>query len=203
MYCQKCGKEVMANAQFCSSCGAPASNVSQVQETGDPVLELKPVFVPLVTMLSVLPIQLFLTVWGAGFFGGIGMAAVKALELNLPPWFTFVFFGCLFFFGVPLFVYVVKKKSYAKTIHRFFTAKLDYYEGFFTIEEKTISYKNITEVNLRKGIFQRQYGLGTIFLSTPATGYSRGRSRSGIAIADIENPDEVYQHVKNLVGKFS
>ena len=81
---------------------------------------------------------------------------------------------------------------------------MEYYEGFFSVEEKTIRYKSITEVYLRKGVFQKMYGLGTIVLSTPATG-SQGanHSRSGIRVVDIENPDRVYTKIKELIGKAS
>jgi membrane protein YdbS with pleckstrin-like domain len=161
---------------------------------------LKPVFVGWVTALSIIPLQIFFTLWGGMFFGGFGMFAVKALKLPLPEWFTFVFFGCLFFFGIPFLAYISKKKTYAKTEYRFYRTRLDYYEGFFTVEEKTIDYRNITEVNLSKGIFQQKYRLGTIILSTPAAGYARTRAMSGIQIADIENPDEVYKQVKELIS---
>ena len=63
-------------------------------------------------------------------------------------------------------------------------------------------YKNITEVNLRKGIIQKKYGLGTMILSTPATN-SNAKARSGISVRDIENPDEAYRQIKELIGKCS
>jgi hypothetical protein len=53
---------------------------------------------------------------------------------------------------------------------------------------------------MRKGIIQKKYGLGTIILSTPATGIQRGRARSGIMILDIENTEEIYKKVQNLIG---
>lgn len=164
-----------------------------------PKFVLIPRFIPLVTILSILPLQLFFTVWGGGFFGGFGMFAVQALELDLPKWFTFVFFAMVFFLGIPILTYFASTRTYAKTEFRFFPDKLEYYEGFFAIEEKTIPYKNITEVNLRRGILQRKYGLGTIVLSTPATGFASGRARSGIRIYDIENPELNYQKIKNMV----
>jgi len=204
MYCPKCGKKIENGAKFCSNCGAQVTGGFSSRNSDTPVLTLKPVFVPLVTVFSILPLQIFFTLWGGMFFGGFGMFAAKALGLNLPLWFTFVFFGCLFFFGLPILAYISKKKNYEKTEYRFYNTKLEYYEGFFNIEEKTISYKNITEVYLRKGIFQRQYGIGTIVLLTPATGFqSSGRARSGIMVADIKNPDDAYRQIKELIQRFS
>lgn len=200
MYCRKCGKQVMKSSNFCSACGTAVSSGPTAKRSSRQTLVLKPKFLPIVTFFSVLPLQIFFTIWGALFFGGFGMFALQAFHLNLPTWFTFVFFGCAFFFAIPILAYVAKKNTYAKTEYRFCPTKLEYYEGFFSVEEKAINYSNITEVYLRKGIFQKKYGLGTIVLSTPAMGFSNGRARSGIMVADIENPDNVYQQVKELVG---
>ena len=204
MFCKKCGKEMKKDAKFCPNCGAQTSTGSQVEESQEPVFALRPVFVAWVTMLSLVPVQIFFSIWATLFLGVFGMFAVQGLKLGLPDWFTFVLFGCLSFFGFPIITYLAKKKSYEKTEYRFYNTKLEYYEGFFTIEEKTISYKNITEVYLKKSIFQRKCGLGTLILSTPATGdEGSGRARSGIRVADITNPDDVYKQVKELVRRVS
>ena len=193
------------DARFCASCGAPVSNVQGTQpqepDTGEPVLVLRPRFIGWVTVLNVLPIQLFITAWGGGFFGTLSMAAVKGLDLPLPPWFTFVFFGCLFFFGIPFLVYTAKKRTYAKTEYRFFRNHLEYVEGFWTAENKTIKYDKITETAMRRGIIQRKYGVGTLFLATPATGFQQGKAASGIRIRDVEEPEKIYEAVENLIGK--
>lgn len=189
MFCSKCGKEMADDAKFCASCGASVcgTQASRVEEpdTGEPLLVLRPRFIGWVTALSVLPIQLFMTVWGAGFFGGFGMFAVRGLGLPLPPWFTFVLFGSLFFFGIPFVAYNAKKRTYAKTEYRFYRDRLEYAEGFWTAENKTIRFNKVTETALRRGVIQRKYGLGTIFLSTPATGFQHGKTYSGIRICDI------------------
>lgn len=214
MYCSQCGKTINDDARFCQFCGTqtagadstnqPTANIAPQQpqpiDNDEPILELRPTFIGWVTALSVLPIQLFMTVWGAGFFGGFSMFAVKALKLPLPPWFTFVFFGCLFFFGIPLLVYTAKKRTYNDTVYRFYRDRLEYAEGFWTAENKTVRYDRITETAMRRGIIQRRYNLGTIFLATPATGFSQGRAMSGIRITDIENPQAVYGTIQELVG---
>lgn len=201
MYCRNCGREMQNDSSFCPGCGTAVADPlgPTIRESNIPVLALKPVFVPWAVMLSILPLHIFMTIWGGGFFGGFSMFAVQALGIDLPPGSTFAFFGALFFLAIPVITYTAQKKTYAKTEYRFYQTKLDYYEGFFTTEEKTIDYKTITEVNLVKGIVQKKYGLGTVILSTPATGFARGRSRSGIRIQDIPNADRVYQQVKDLV----
>ena len=57
----------------------------------------------------------------------------------------------------------------------------------------------MTEVNLRKGPLQSRHGLGTVILSTPATGAASGRAAAGIRIRDVQDPDGVYSRVKELV----
>jgi membrane protein YdbS with pleckstrin-like domain len=191
------------DSRFCPGCGTATGDAppAPFEESNIPVLALKPVFIPWAVMLSILPLHLFMTFWGGGFFGGFSMFAVQALGIDLPPGATFVFFGALFFLAIPIVTYTAQKKTYAKTEYRFYQTKLDYYEGFFTTEEKTIDYKNITEVNLVKGVIQKKYGLGTVILSTPATGFRSGRSRSGIRIHDVPNADQVYKQVKDLVER--
>jgi membrane protein YdbS with pleckstrin-like domain len=193
-------------ANFCPNCGARAASASRgtVYSTPStsPAFTLKPIFIPQLAITSVLPLQIFLTIWGTFFFGGFATVGLQAFDLGLPAWAPFVISGSVFFFGIPLLAYVTKQKSYTRTEYRFFPHKLDYFEGFFTVEEKSINYDNVTEVNLRKGVFQKMYGLGTIVLSTPATGFGNGRARSGIHIADVRNPDRVYQQIKDLIKRF-
>jgi membrane protein YdbS with pleckstrin-like domain len=203
MYCRKCGREMQNDSSFCPGCGTAVDEPPHpmAQESNIPVLTLKPVFIPWAVMLAVLPLHIFMTLWGGGFFGGFSMFAVQALGIDVPPGTTFVFFGLLFFLAIPIVTYTAQKKTYAKTEYRFYHTKLDYYEGFFTTEEKTIDYKHITEVNLVRGIIQKKYGLGTVVLSTPATGFASGRARSGIRIQDIPNSEQVYQQVKSLIQR--
>jgi len=201
MYCAKCGQKIADNTNFCPSCGIATQAPEPVRESDTPVLTTRPVFIPWATWLGMLPIHLFLTVWGAGFFGGFSMFAVRALGITVPTGSTFVFFGLVFFLGFPLLTYISQKKTYANTTYTFYNTKLDYFEGFFTREKKTIDYRHITEVNLREGIIQKRYGMGTIILSTPATGLGSGRARSGIRVADILHADRVYDQVRALIER--
>ena len=85
----------------------------------------------------------------------------------------FIFFGGLAFFGVPAVAYIGKKLNYSRTEYRFFADHLEFEEGFFSINKKVINFRDVKEVTLRKGILQRIYGLGTIYLATLATGSSQ------------------------------
>lgn len=201
MYCKKCGTNVQNDDNFCPGCGLPVEPLAPVAETGVPVLKLRPVFVPWAVWITTLPLQAFMTIWGGGFFGGVSLFAAQALGLDIPAWSPFAFFAILFFVGIPFVAYAAQKSTYTKTEYTFYATRLDYYEGFFTTQQKTIEYKNVTEVILTRGVIQKRCGLGTITLSTPATGSIHGRARSGIQIADVPNAEQVYTQIKALVSR--
>lgn len=208
MYCRQCGKKLQSSDRFCPGCGAkifpedPAQTSSHGFGSGSddvPQFTLKPVFIPWLTVLQIIPLQIFFTIWGGLFFGGFSTVAIDALKLSVPGWSPFAFFAALFFFSIPLLTYISAGKTYEKTEYRFFPNRMEYYEGFWTVEQKSIDYRNITEVYMRKGIFEKNYGLGTVVLATPATSASDGKGMSGIQIRNIKDPDEVYRRVKDLV----
>jgi membrane protein YdbS with pleckstrin-like domain len=150
-------------------------------------------------MLTVLPIQLFMTVWGAGFFGGFGFAAIELLGLPWSGWIFAPMFGLLFFTGIPLLTYLSHRQTYAQTEYRFYDDRLEYAEGFWTAERKSIPLDRIAEVSLRRGVIQRRYGIGTLFLATPAAGGIQ--SRSGISLRDIPDSEQLFDQVKALIAR--
>ncbi len=208
MFCTECGHGVEESEKFCSNCGTSTLRKGRTSsgkappsvDLNTPVITARPIFIPWVTVASVLPIQIFMTVWAGGFFGGFGLLLIEALGLNLPQWFPFLFCSAAAFFGIPYMAYFTKKKTYSATSYNFYPDRLEYSEGFWTIENKIIKYRNITEINLRKGVAQKKYGLGTIVLSTPATSIQQGRHTSGIRISDISNAEEIYMKVQDLIG---
>jgi membrane protein YdbS with pleckstrin-like domain len=205
MFCSQCGQEVVEEARFCQGCGTAcypaAEEVYEENDSNEPIMVLRPKFLGKATALSALPTQIFIAIWGAGFFGIPSGMAIKSMDLSIPLWGPPIVFGMLFFLGIPSIVYFVRKKTYDNTEYRFYKDHLEYTEGFWTAENKNISYRQIVETSMRRGIIQRKYGLGTIYLATPATGENPGKSSSGIRVRDIKNPEEVYETVQKLIGK--
>jgi membrane protein YdbS with pleckstrin-like domain len=167
----------------------------------------RPVFIGWITFLIQLPLQLFFTVWSGGFFGGmIEATGLFARGSNRP----FIIFGAIAFFGVPLVAYFGKKLNYSRTEFRFFPDRLEFDEGFFSINKKVVLFRDVREVTLHKGMIQRLYGLGTIYLATIATG-STGNfnpfvalgfgnvSASGVSVRDVADPDEMFDKIRRLV----
>jgi membrane protein YdbS with pleckstrin-like domain len=168
---------------------------------------IRPVFIGWLTLLGQVPIQLFMTLWAGGFFGGL-----TSMFFPRGSWLPFVFFGGLAFFGIPLATYIGKKLNYARTEYKFSEDRLEFEEGFFSLNKKVILLKDVREVTLRKGFLQRAYGMGSIYLATLATGTSTSGnaftalgfgnvSASGIIVRDIANPDETYARVMQLVER--
>ena len=173
--------------------------------TDIPVFSLRPVFVGWIALLIQLPFQLFFTVWSGGFFGGMAVSFL-GIHSRVP----FILFGAMGFIAVPLVAFVGKKLNYTRTEYRFFRDRLEFDEGFFSINRKVIQFHDVKEVTVRRGILQRIYDLGTVYLATLATGSSARAnpfaalgfgnvSASGVSVRDIQNPDEVFDKIRKLV----
>lgn len=190
-----------------SESAVPAPHVLSSREQ-PPEFSLRPVFIGWITLLTQLPLQLFFTVWCGGFFGGLTSFVFPA-HSALP----FVLFGGLAFFGIPLVAYFGKKLNYSRTEYKFYPDRLEFEEGFFALHKKVIRFRDVKEVSLHRGMFQRINGLGTIYLATLATGTSYGSygwspfaalgfgniSASGVNVRDVANPDAEFEKIRGLV----
>ena len=170
-------------------------------------LSIKPVFIGWITLVTQLPLQLFFTVWCGGFFGGMGSVAGIFPKNTMEASYTI---GAIAFFVIPIVAYVGKKLNYSRTEYRFYSDRLEFDEGFFTINKKVIKFRDVKETTLRKGILQRSYDLGSIYLATLATGSTRNSnpfvalgfgnvSASGVIVRDISVPDETFARIRKLV----
>ena len=199
MFCNQCGKQIADQVKFCSECGAEVpgagSPTTNEPDSGEPQIAARPVFNKTLSFLACLPLGIFLAVWGAGF-GGIAFGMVIAfLNLEVPYWVPPVISGCLVGLGIPMLNYTAKKRTYAQTEYLFFKDRLEYAEGFWTAEKKTIRYDRISETSMSRGVIQKKYGVGTIVLSTAG-----GKAGSGIKIHDIEDPEAAYEIVQKLIS---
>jgi len=202
MFCQNCGKEIESGANFCAGCGAAVSEQPKRVTIDDsrPVMVVKPSFQPMAVLVSYAPIWGFAVFWCSLFFGGIANSFVKHANPQASPLPLFVFCGIAALIGFPSLVLFATQRAYAKSEYRIYRTRLEFFEGFWTVEEKTIEYKFITEVNLTRNIIQRQFNLGTIVLSTTATGSAAGVAKSGISLRDIKTPEYFYSKIKELIA---
>jgi len=170
-------------------------------------LSIKPVFIGWITLVMQLPMQLFFTVWCGGFFGGMGSVAGLFPKDSRSASYVI---GAVTFLAIPIVAYVGKKLNYGRTEYRFYPDRLEFDEGFFSINKKIIKFRDVKETTLRKGILQRTYGLGSIYLATLATGSTRNTNpfvalgfgnvtASGAVVRDISDPDGTFEKVRQLV----
>ena len=170
------------------------------------VLSLHPAFVGWATLASLLPFQLFFTLWASIFFGSlIEQIASGAF------WLAFAMPGALAFCLGSVVGYLGKQANYSRTEYRFYPDRLEFDEGFFVTSRKVIPYSDVKEISLCRGFVQRQCGLGTIYLGTPTTGtvpssspfFKFGMfnaSDSGVALRDIPDPDSAFEKIRTLIG---
>ena len=91
MFCSTCGAELAPSAKFCSGCGTSMGGAQEAKPSVDlknPVIAIRPVFVPWVSVVSVLPLALFFSIWGGGFLGTF-------LMIGLGQWVFLCRFGQL------------------------------------------------------------------------------------------------------------
>nr|WP_281381093.1 PH domain-containing protein [Methylobacterium brachythecii] len=100
--------------------------------------------------------------------------------------------------------------NYRNTQYRLFSDRLEVEEGFMTLHEKRIMFRDVREVSIRRGVLQRTAGLGSVYLATQATGTGQAWSPfrllgtgstfgSGAMIMDIPDAGEAYERIRDLV----
>src|SRR5258708_29885906 len=94
--------------------------------------------------------------------------------------------------------------------YRFYSDRLEFDEGFYSVNKKVIKFRDVKEATLRKGILQRTCDLGSVYLATLATGSARNSnpfvalgfgnvSASGVIVRDIPDPDATFEKIRQLI----
>ncbi len=162
-------------------------STSNIQQGNEPVLRPKLIF--WIVVLSILPLSLFLSIWATGFFGGfLFMFLYGFLKIKLSFFLVILALVLLFILINSLFIWIIYGRA-KKSEYHFFEDRIEYYEGFLSIEKKVVYYSRITNIGLKKGLFEKRYGLGSIYIDT-ASSSPKGHE---LNIASIENPDQWYK----------
>ncbi|MBK9080826.1 MAG: PH domain-containing protein [Rhizobiales bacterium] len=120
--------------------------------------------------------------------------------------------GFIIGFGIVTLISVIGKwQSYKKTVYRLHPDRIVISERFVTRQEKELRFSAVTEVSLRRSVFQRLAGLGSVYVATVATGQGEwptvslvGASSvmaSGVLLRDIPKSDVVYDTVRALMER--
>ncbi len=204
MFCKKCGTEMSDDARFCPKCGYDTQGGTdfvkeEKKEDNEIKLNVKPTFKFgykfLTTLGSAILWLIILSFWIFPDFDDAKEAMM----------FTKTIFGIV---AVVLVLYIIikmiiEKIQYDHYEYNFYNTKVEYMDGFLNKEEKELKYKHIREVALRQNIIQRMFNIGTIRIFTNATSGYNGNNRNlnGLNIHCVENPQEQYKKVKELIDQ--
>ncbi len=202
MYCHSCGHETDGTGLYCPDCGARLTDQGESASALSPGVVIRPVSTPFNALISIVPLQLFLTLWGAVVFGTGGFFLIRYLELDLNPWVPAVVSGLLFFLLTPAFAVYRALNRHAVTEYRFFDTRIEYHESYWGSIDRSIGYEHIIELNLHKSLRQQPLNLGTIILAISNPEDFSGRLNNLIRIPDIRFPDETYGKIKRIIDEF-
>lgn len=85
--------------------------------------------------------------------------------------------------------------AYKKKYYDFYTDKVEYYDGFFTLNKSTIPYERITNIDEHRDLLDRIFDVSKIAIETA------GSSMSEIHIKYIKNGDEIVKELKEVLKK--
>lgn len=174
--------------------------------------EYKPAVKVLLYLPNLLPVLFGGIFAGAGFFvrylaqNNVGTCRVNGRivpcsEIAWFPW-IFIIIGFYIIFA-PIVKNILKYFESKTKSFRFFKDHFEYMEGFLNQEKESIQASKIKAISLEKTVLQRMHGLGSIYLDLEEEKLQivrvSGRSKNNyFMMKDIENPDKVYQEIKDL-----
>ena len=97
-------------------------------------------------------------------------------------------------------LYLKAFKEPAKTTYRIYKNKLEYAEGFFNRQQRTVVFDQVIDVLMTEGVFQQSDNAGTITLiSQQLVSAGDGKlSNRGVVLKNVPKPQEVYDLIRDL-----
>lgn len=163
-------------------------------------MTLKPVFVSKLAYLRSIPVVIFLGLFLSFFLfplvtGILGfLLSLFIGDLGyLAATFLYVLFWII---GVPVLFRWLTKRNYEETEYKIYDDKVEYAEGYLNVSKNIARLNRIVDVHFKKGILQKRYGLGTITMDMAG-----GGKRNAIRLLDLENPEEIYEELQDLIAE--
>ena len=118
--------------------------------------------------------------------------AALATSLPLVPLVIITFgIALIFVFWIPLLTH----KAYSKKEYYFYTDKLEYYDGFLTINKSTIPNERITDISESRTMVDRIFSTSTIIVKTAGSGGSE------VQIKFVKNGSEIIRELREDLKK--
>ncbi len=179
---------------------APAQQQQQQQDSLEdraPLLDLRPVFVPMQQIRGRLPLLLALGLWGTFFLGSWTNHALRLSHASVPGWVVFASIGPALALLLGVAGYFWDRRNYAQAAYRFHPDVLEIVEGS---RRSVLPLESITGVELERTQDQARNSLGTILLTRPITPAGVGRSWACLRLLDLAEAEEVKARINELVA---
>ncbi len=148
------------------------------------------------TKNTILSILFILAIWIIGyiFINSSGSLA----SYNVQGIFFKVMLIVLILFIIKLLFHIVAQIIQYKNIsYNFYDSYLEYKDSFLNQQTKVLKYKNITEIEVIRNVWERINGLGIIVVYTSA----EKNKKNGLVIYGIKNTQEVYKKIQEFINK--
>lgn len=190
MFCQSCGTQNLDTAKFCERCGSVIGRVkeNEVIEDNQILYSVTPKFNFIYHLGGTIIIILFTLAMII-----FPLVAIDDDTTNLSGIFVILILVALVILGISAFFI---KKQIDNRIYNFYKTKIIYKDSFLNLSEKEVKHKYIREITLSQTVFQRIFNLGTVILYTNA----ESGLGNGIALADLENVQEKYRAIKEIIN---
>lgn len=160
---------------------------------------LRPAFIGWSTVLGQIPYHLILAMFAITFGGFLGGAMSEPPDFLVP--YPYLLVPPAIVLAVsPFLLFRAKRRRHRRTEYRFFRDRLEFDNGY------VFPYRNVRSVILRRGLFGRISGLGTLHLKANIEGFAPlfpgnfgAVTKDGILLRDIPDPDQARTRIQALI----
>jgi len=167
-----------------------------------PILEVKPVIVPLQYFVWGPVLAAFISIF-PGFFIFVISNIILGISGGLGfdgPVITYGLIAYVVSFIVSMFcIYLKMFVEPTRTTYSIYDDRIEYYEGFLNRNHRTLLYDQVIDVRLAEGILQQTRKAGTITLITQQLVESGDAKLSNrrISLTNVPNPQELYEVIRS------
>lgn len=156
-------------------------------------LELKPnVKIALLSSIISLLIGLFFILIFIGPFLFITLTSVILSNTSSALGFLLMILLSLAIGGGITGLIYLRYKYYLNIVYRFYDTKIEYFDGFLTVQKHTVSYQRITNSNYTQSFVDRILGVSTIVIETAG-------SSSNLTIRYVNNGEEINSKIQTIL----